>query len=346
MEHTQEPWVVSRTSISGTAIDPIDPTDNFGKNIGMVCDRIHARRITAAVNACAGIPTELLEEGVIKKAMADFEMMRKTEIETMKNLSELRLENLELKTEKERMKAENERIGLKLEALEKAHSEGNLSRLVRERMDAEYKESEAMKNLEAVIGIASGLYEALKFCKSVIEGNGVFETSERLAVEKSAAAIERADNLISAESGYTPTEQNCKGCFGPCGECGEVEKPSTRRMLEEAKRALETCKMEVVNHADGHKAQFRYAKDLASAAIERINATYKHTLFVGTPTGIEDIDEVPQHFEPITIKAKYLKTNIKKTAASEGPNEPDYDNQAKDYDEDRRWEGAPTPYDQ
>ena len=59
--HTPEPWIAGFSTRAGTVIDPSDPTDNLGKNIGIVLNKTDARRIVAAVNACAGIETEELE---------------------------------------------------------------------------------------------------------------------------------------------------------------------------------------------------------------------------------------------------------------------------------------------
>lgn len=43
-----------------------------------------------------------------------------------------------------------------------------------------------------LIAAAPDLLEALSFCKSVIESQGMFDTSERMAFDKAQAAIEKA----------------------------------------------------------------------------------------------------------------------------------------------------------
>ena len=61
MTHTPEPWVLGFTTQKGTVIDPLDPTDNLGKNIALAFSETDARRIVACVNACKSITTEDLE---------------------------------------------------------------------------------------------------------------------------------------------------------------------------------------------------------------------------------------------------------------------------------------------
>mgnify|MGYP001260951824 CR=1 FL=1 len=67
MSHTLEPWVLGFTTQKGTVIDPLDPTDNLGKNIALAFSETDARRIVACVNACEGFTTEELENGVIEE---------------------------------------------------------------------------------------------------------------------------------------------------------------------------------------------------------------------------------------------------------------------------------------
>lgn len=43
-----------------------------------------------------------------------------------------------------------------------------------------------------LIAAAPDLLEAVMFCRSVLESNGIFELSEKLAVEKAQAAIKKA----------------------------------------------------------------------------------------------------------------------------------------------------------
>lgn len=67
------------------------------------------------------------------------------------------------------------------------------------------------------------LLEALKFCKGVIEANGVWELSEKMALEKAKEAIEMAESQLPIPNNgdYTSTETSCRGCMGPCGQCDE-----------------------------------------------------------------------------------------------------------------------------
>ena len=67
MSHTPAPWVLGFTTQKGTVIDPLDPTDNLGKNIALAFSETDARRIVACVNACEGFTTEELENGVIEE---------------------------------------------------------------------------------------------------------------------------------------------------------------------------------------------------------------------------------------------------------------------------------------
>ena len=78
MIYTNTPWEVGRKTEDEVFIEKFDNERKALKKIAKVggLDRKgNARRIVAAVNACAGIPTDMLEEGIIGKAMADFEMM-------------------------------------------------------------------------------------------------------------------------------------------------------------------------------------------------------------------------------------------------------------------------------
>jgi hypothetical protein len=60
--HTQEPWRIGRPDQQFTVI-----LNSDGYEVAEWCDQADARRIVAAVNACAGIPTEALERGLIAK---------------------------------------------------------------------------------------------------------------------------------------------------------------------------------------------------------------------------------------------------------------------------------------
>lgn len=115
--------------------------------------------------------------------LADFEVMQIENSRMKQDLQELNITNTNLARLGMERAAENERITLKLSALENA-------------------QAEAKKNLETIVDVAATLYEAIQFCKSVIKSNGVFEASERLAIEKAEKAIEKADGLLSE---YTPT---------------------------------------------------------------------------------------------------------------------------------------------
>lgn len=85
MEHTPEPWKLftemNSATIKRTTWHEDDPsigdTSYVAKlNDNWICDEhggsAHAngRRIVASVNACAGIPTEALESGVVAEAKA------------------------------------------------------------------------------------------------------------------------------------------------------------------------------------------------------------------------------------------------------------------------------------
>ena len=97
-------------------------------------------------------------------------------------------------------------------------------------------------------------------------------------------------------------------------ECGGIERDAINIALckiEELKIETERLKTEK-DHLEEELEALKRATNYKLAEQE-----YK--LFIGTETGIEDIDKAPD--------------------------EPDYDNQAKDYDEDQRWEGSPTEYD-
>ena len=56
--HTNEPWHVGESDFTGTDILCADE-----EQIASVEIEANARRIVACVNACAGIPTEALEDG-------------------------------------------------------------------------------------------------------------------------------------------------------------------------------------------------------------------------------------------------------------------------------------------
>lgn len=214
MEHTKEPW--GWEHLLSTS-DPLTLIDNNGKTIGRIIAKEDARRIAVAVNACAGIPTDMLEEGIIGKAMADFEMMQEAEKIMLKTLAELRLENL-------RLGIENQRI----------------------------KETACVAKEDSDIR------------------RGPVNATVLQALIEVTNALQDASGLTDNEGGDYTQE------YAP--------------VIEEARRVIEQAERE-----------------------------YKPGLFIGTETGIEDIDKAPD--------------------------EPDYDNQAKDYDEDRRWEGSPTEYD-
>lgn len=69
--------------------------------------------------------------------------------------------------------------------------------------------------------------------------------------------------------------------------------------------------------------------------------------FIGTPEGIEDID-AKQLDDMMEAQAEARRLKSERIEAEHypvDPNEPDYDNQAKDYAEDQRFAEQPTEYD-
>ena len=76
MKHTKEPWVAKKTlqgrnsSISnrrGKTIAIAYKNENIDGD-----DLANAKRIVACVNACEGITNDVLEEGLIKKALVAY----------------------------------------------------------------------------------------------------------------------------------------------------------------------------------------------------------------------------------------------------------------------------------
>lgn len=65
MEHTPTPWIIGANGkIYGNEIRlDAQPVCNPNTENTDGCDKANARRIVACVNACEGIPTELLEQG-------------------------------------------------------------------------------------------------------------------------------------------------------------------------------------------------------------------------------------------------------------------------------------------
>ena len=188
MEHTAEPWQVHIEG-KGVYIEPADQELNNEQTIAIMLKpgkAENARRIVACVNACAGIKTEQLETSTIFSALTNF-LSNSVELETYRQHAKL--------------------------------LDGEVQAANQVALDAEYKRAETFKNLEVTVDIAATLHEALTFCLSVMKSQGIFDTSERLAVEKAEKALEKADNIFGSE--YTKPEQNCPGCMGPCGECKE-----------------------------------------------------------------------------------------------------------------------------
>lgn len=240
--HTPEPWKKAK----GQLIVGGEKEFILCKVYGGVFSRegnndyeANGPRIVACVNACAGIPTEVLEMApagwigkkmeLSGKAMADFEML----------------------------KIENERL-----------------------------RKTAITNLRTI----ENLFQVVESLKTQIE------------------------------TGYTPTKQNCKGCFGPCGVCRE--KPVNDVVLQaliEVTNALQDASGLTDNEGSDYTQEYAPVIEEARRVIEQAKDTYFPGLFIGTPTGIEDIEE--------------------------HPDEPDYDNQAKDYDNDQYWDRTPTEYD-
>lgn len=100
MSHTKEPWRVCGRTVSGPKGLLIE--DSYGEAIAVVheggCDdEADARRIVAAVNACAGIPTDALESGVARQVLDEIEAavkLEKQRDELLAALEELHRVNL------------------------------------------------------------------------------------------------------------------------------------------------------------------------------------------------------------------------------------------------------------
>lgn len=94
--HTQEPWCYQETAsigdeigfnifrvVTGDAAAGPDPNESF-KNIEWIASTFgdnaeeDARRICAAINACADIPTAVLEQGVVAEMRTDLAMAKDT----------------------------------------------------------------------------------------------------------------------------------------------------------------------------------------------------------------------------------------------------------------------------
>ncbi len=61
-----EPWIAGPNELGDYTIWEGEP-DEVGEVIAAVMEEANAFRIVAAVNACAGISTEALEQGVVKE---------------------------------------------------------------------------------------------------------------------------------------------------------------------------------------------------------------------------------------------------------------------------------------
>lgn len=61
MEHTKEPWKVNGDEV-GYISDNDDQSFGMFCPVGVIYEPANARRIVACVNACAGIPSERLEQ--------------------------------------------------------------------------------------------------------------------------------------------------------------------------------------------------------------------------------------------------------------------------------------------
>jgi hypothetical protein len=76
--HTPEPWYVSTLADNTPVVQSATlEEDNFICQVeGRDNDEAHAnaRRICAAVNACGGIPTEALEQGVVRELVEALEV--------------------------------------------------------------------------------------------------------------------------------------------------------------------------------------------------------------------------------------------------------------------------------
>lgn len=77
MDHTPEPWHVTlRTTIFSYQSHPVCPvsrdthTPDISDKKREAYAEANARRIVACVNACAGLPTDVLEATTVKELMA------------------------------------------------------------------------------------------------------------------------------------------------------------------------------------------------------------------------------------------------------------------------------------
>jgi len=68
MSHTPEPWFQTGVAVGGGEGELVHNGTSYAVPEGsLTLRRANARRIAAAVNACAGIPTEDLEADVVRR---------------------------------------------------------------------------------------------------------------------------------------------------------------------------------------------------------------------------------------------------------------------------------------
>jgi hypothetical protein len=205
MEHSKTPWIVGHTSVSGTVIGPADPTDNYGENIGIICDKEHARRIVAAVNATAGITTEELEFAIEENIRLDFtgraKRINKMEAEVPAINARLLEALKDLVSGTDPYFAEIHGFSEQHDAARAAIAEAETRemKVVVPQQDGSAIEYDNMKEAQAAQVIANltgklgDAIKALKFVRSVMTSNGIFEASERLAIEKIDEALKPYD---------------------------------------------------------------------------------------------------------------------------------------------------------
>lgn len=279
----------------------------------------HARRITAAINACAGIPTELLEEGVIRKGMVDFEVMKTDNQKMQERIIEL---TVGYNPTEQNCKGRFGPCGRCGEATDGIDIEKWIGRIING--GTGFK---AWEDRECVI-----------FHTSREEGIAAF-VIRCLGNPRCEGSKEVLSAILSRNK-------------------AEPVNATVLQALIEVTNALqdliEVPEVKAALYADVWSPVISEARDV----IEQAKDSYFPGLFIGEENGIRDIEDVSIE----TQMKVWMEVQRERRIATptnpriptyenppppppKGPDEPDYDNQAKDYGEDGRWEGSPTPYD-
>jgi len=209
-QHTPTPWTASENdwyivAKSGHICEMIGPH-------GYETQRANARRICAAVNFCAEMPTGHLEKLGTGGAVSHGETIKRQAIENAR----LRAENARLLDAAKRVSIYMGWDSHEMDSIETigefktaiAEAETSEMKVVVPQQDGSAIEYDNMKEAQPAQVIANltrklgDAIKALRFARSVMVENGVTETSERLAIEKIDEALK-------------PYEPSQKPTYGP-----------------------------------------------------------------------------------------------------------------------------------